>query len=187
MIRSAGRRSAPGTPPRRPTRTRIGPAACAVAPAAGKTMREAGRSLRGSPSRRAPRRCGADRRPVVRFAQGRRARQSSARDRHRPRLRFRVPPGRSPSGRLPRRPRCPPSRWPCLPSPARGPSSSTALKSSGAVRRGSSAAPRPEVLPPSTVTQAAASSSPPGAVGNRPCTAHAIAPMRIKILRVLPS
>ena len=35
------------------------------------------------------------------------------------------------------------------------------------------------VLPPSTVTQAAASSSPPGAVGNRPCTAHAIAPMRI--------
>ncbi len=38
---------------------------------------------------------------------------------------------------------------------------------------------RPRVLPPSTVTQAAASSSPPGAVGNRPCTAHAIAPMRI--------
>ena len=37
------------------------------------------------------------------------------------------------------------------------------------------------VLPPSTVTQAAASSSPPGAVGNRPCTAHAIAPMRINI------
>ena len=37
----------------------------------------------------------------------------------------------------------------------------------------------PPVLPPSTVTQAAASSSPPGAVGNRPCTAHAIAPMRI--------
>ena len=35
------------------------------------------------------------------------------------------------------------------------------------------------VLPPSTVTQAATSSSPPGAVGNRPCTAHAIAPMRI--------
>ena len=38
---------------------------------------------------------------------------------------------------------------------------------------------RPRVLPPSTVTQAAASSSPPGAVGNRPCTVHAIAPMRI--------
>ena len=36
-----------------------------------------------------------------------------------------------------------------------------------------------KVLPPSTVTQAAASSSPPGAVGNRRCTAHAIAPMRI--------
>ena len=35
-----------------------------------------------------------------------------------------------------------------------------------------------EVLPPSTVTQAAISSSPTGAVGNRLGTAHVIAPMR---------
>ena len=71
-------------------------------------------------------------------------RQSSARDRHRPRLRFRVQPARSPSGRIPRRPRCPPSRSPCLPSPVRGPSSNSVWKSSGAARRGSSAALRPD-------------------------------------------
>ena len=47
----------------------------AVAPAVGKTTRGAGRTLRGSLWRRAPRRCEADRRPVVRSVQGRRARQ----------------------------------------------------------------------------------------------------------------
>ena len=38
-------------------------------------------------------------------------------------------------------------------------------------------APAPAVLPPSTVTQAARSSFPPGAVENRPGTTHVIAPM----------
>ena len=71
--RSAGRRSAPGTPPRPPTQTRIGPVVSEVAPAVGRTTPGAGRSLRGSPSRRAPRRCEGCHRRGVRSVQGRRA------------------------------------------------------------------------------------------------------------------
>ena len=59
-------------------------------------------------------------------------------------LRFPAPRAHRPSGPIPRRPRYRPSPTRCLPSLGRGPSSSTAWRSSGAARRVSFGAPRPD-------------------------------------------